>query len=54
MCLMASVLWSQTWLVVSLGMASVFCFLLVLVIALRVMSFFATPAAQAGGKAGGE
>ena len=41
---MASTLWSQTWLVVSLGMSSVFVFLIIVVIGLRVMSFFANPA----------
>lgn len=42
--MIASVLWTQTWLVVSLGMTSVFVFLFVVVLGLRVMSFFANPA----------
>ena len=43
---MASTLWSQTWLVVLLGMASVFVFLFVVVLGLRVMSFFVNPTAR--------
>lgn len=41
---LASVLWTQTWLVVSLGMTSVFVFLFVVVLGLRVMSVLANPA----------
>lgn len=51
---LASLLWSQTWLVVALGMGSVFAFLFVVVIGLRVMSFFVNPASHAGRKADGE
>lgn len=51
---MASLLWSQTWLVVSLGMGSVFAFLFVVVVGLRVMSFFVNPASQAERKAAGK
>ncbi len=40
---LASTLWTQTWLVVLLGMASVFLFLFIVVLGLRVMSFFANP-----------
>lgn len=46
--ILASVLWTQTWLVVSLGMTSVFVFLFVVVLGLRVMSFFANPASSQG------
>jgi len=51
----ASTLWSQTWLVVLLGMTSVFVFLFIVVIGLRLMSFFANPAAsKPQGKEGGK
>jgi len=43
---MASTLWSQTWLVVLLGMLSVFVFLFVVVLGLRVMSYFVNPASR--------
>lgn len=42
--MIGSVLWTQTWLVVALGMTSVFVFLFVVVLGLRVMSLFANPA----------